>query len=76
MATKRDESLAEEVVIEDGGTPVQTIIVEDKYVKVTPKETLGLRFIGVGWIDLVKDKEITVTQDQKRVLKEAGVIYI
>lgn len=65
MANTKPEVVTEEVVI-----------LEEKMVKVTPKKTLGTIFCGAGWIEIEKDVEIEVNQDQKRVLKEADVIYI
>jgi hypothetical protein len=51
------------------------IVAKAKYVKVIPKVN-GKRFIGGTWYHLVKDKEIEVTEDAKRSLKQAGAIYL
>ena len=53
----------------------QPIVAEEKFVKVTPKFS-GKRFIAGKWYNFVKDKEIEVTKEAKRVLLEANAIYI
>lgn len=53
----------------------EPVVVETKLVKVTPKFS-GLRFIAGEKYAFVADKEIEVTQEAKRVLKEAKAIYI
>jgi hypothetical protein len=53
----------------------EPIVVQEKYVKVTPKIS-GQRFIAGQWYEFTMDKEIEVTQEAKRVLKEAKAIYI
>jgi hypothetical protein len=50
-------------------------ILQEKYVTVKSKVS-GRKFVGAGWLTLVKDKEIQVTADQKRCLLEAGAIYL
>lgn len=51
------------------------VTVKPKFVKVIPKVT-GKRHIGGTWYSLERDKEIEVTEDAKRSLKEAGAIYL
>jgi hypothetical protein len=74
MAEK--QSKAEELVVVDTTVVSEPVVLEEKFVKVTINKTLGNQFIGAGWVELEKDKEVEVTQDQKRCLKEAGLIYI
>ena len=50
-------------------------IAKPKYVKVLPKFS-GKKFIGGTWYHFKKDKECEVTEDAKRVLREAGDIYL
>jgi hypothetical protein len=63
---------ADEVVVK----AEEVVVLEEKTVKVKPKKTVGDVFVGAGWLTIEKDKEIEVTQDQKRCLLEADVLYI
>lgn len=51
------------------------IVAKPKFVKAIPKVT-GKRYIGGTWYSLERDKEIEVSEDAKRSLKEAGAIYL
>lgn len=51
------------------------VVVKEKFVKVIPKVN-GNKFIGGVWYSLERDKEIEVSIDAKRSLKEAGAIYL
>lgn len=51
------------------------IIAKPKFVKVKSKIN-GRRYIGGTWYSLERDKEIEVTEDAKRVLTQAGAIYL
>ena len=72
MAKAKDKEKVEAVAAVEAQEPV---VVEAKLVKVTPKFS-GLRFIAGDKYHFVADKEIEVTQEAKRVLKEAKAIYI
>lgn len=67
---KADEKKEEVVKVEQ-----KPIVAKPKFVKVKSKIG-GRRSIGGRWYNLEKDKDIEVTEDAKRVLLEAGVIYI
>lgn len=51
------------------------IVAKPKFVKVISKVN-GRRYIGGTWYTLEREKEIEVTEDAKRSLKEAGAIYL
>lgn len=70
--SKADEVTKAEPVKKVEAKPV---VVKPKFVKVIPKVN-GKRFIGGTWYSLERDKEIEVTEDAKRSLKEAGAIYL
>jgi hypothetical protein len=74
MAEKKLEKVevvAEQAVVAEA----KPIVVKEKFVKIIPKNS-GLHYIGGTWYDLEKDKEVEVPEDAKRVLKEAGAIYL
>lgn len=77
LQVKEEQQEKEEVLVKEEALKVEPkpLIVEDKYVTVIPKIN-GRRFVGAGWLELKKDKEIRVTKDQARVLREAGAIYL
>ena len=77
MATKKKvEPKVEEVVDEPVKPASQSpVVVEPKLVKILPKIS-GRKFVGNRWYELKKDKEMHVPADVKRVLKEAGAIYL
>lgn len=77
MAKAEEVKKVDEVAKTDEVKKVEAkpIIAKPKFVKVIPKVN-GRRFIGGTWYSLERDKEIEVTEDAKRSLKEAGAIYL
>lgn len=73
--TKKSEKVVEVVAEQAVIAEAKPIVVKEKFVKVIPKNT-GKHFIGGTWYELEQDKEVEVSEDAKRVLKEAGAIYL
>lgn len=71
---KKTDVIQDAVVEVKKAKPTPTVV-QEKFVKVTPKFT-GLRFIAGEKYHFTKDKEIEVTQEAKRVLLDAKAIYI